>query len=57
MRGENHCILYKPPYLQLCLFREEQFSADYDELMESAINGNKHLKVLFEPHLREKQIA
>ena len=35
----------------------EQVSADYDELMESAINGNKHLKVLFEPYLMEKQIA
>lgn len=35
----------------------EQVSADYDELMESAINGNKHLKVLFEPDLMEKQIA
>ena len=29
----------------------EQISADYDELMTSAINGNKHLKILFEPYL------
>ena len=35
----------------------EQVSADYDELMEAAINGNKHLKLLFEPYLMEKQIA
>ena len=35
----------------------EQVSADYDELMESAINGNMHLKVLFEPYLKEKMVA
>ena len=35
----------------------EQVSADYDELMESAINGNKHLKVLFEPCLKGQQVA
>jgi len=25
--------------------------------MESAINGNKHLKVIFKPYLMQKQIA
>ena len=35
----------------------ELVSADYDELMESAINGNKHLKVIFKPYLMQKQIA
>lgn len=35
----------------------EQVSADYDELMESAIYGNKHLKTPFEPYLKESQIA
>lgn len=29
----------------------EQISADYDELMESAIHGNKHLAVMFAPFL------
>jgi hypothetical protein len=35
----------------------ELVSADYDELMESAINGNKHLKVIFKLYLMQKQIA
>ena len=35
----------------------EQVSADYDELMESAINGNKHLKALFDPYLNEQEVA
>lgn len=29
----------------------EQVSTDYNELFESAISGNKHLKRLFEPYL------
>ena len=35
----------------------EQVSADYNELMESAINGNKHLKRLFEPYLKGGEAA
>ena len=35
----------------------EQISADYDELMESTICGNKHLKLLFEPYLRGLKTA
>lgn len=35
----------------------EQISADCDELMDSAINGNMHLKVLFEPYLKGKEAA
>ena len=35
----------------------EQVSADYDELMESAIYGSKHLKMLFEPYLRGLKTA
>ena len=35
----------------------EQVSADYNELMKSAINGNRHLKVLFESYLRRQEVA
>lgn len=35
----------------------EQISADYNELMESAINGNKHLKTLFGPCLTGRDVA
>ncbi|MBQ0079950.1 MAG: hypothetical protein KBS95_00160 [Alistipes sp.] len=35
----------------------EQISADYDELMTSAINGSNHLKVLFEPYLKNGMTA
>lgn len=35
----------------------EQISANYDELMESAINGNRHLKKLFEPYLKSPDAA
>ena len=35
----------------------EQISADYDELMASAINGNKHLKMLFDPYLTGAEAA
>ena len=35
----------------------EQISADYDELMASAINGNKHLKMLFDPYLKVEPIT
>ena len=35
----------------------EQISADYDELMMSAINGNKHLKMLFKPYLTGAKTA
>ena len=35
----------------------EQVSADYNELMESAINGNKHLKRLFEYYLKGGEAA
>ena len=35
----------------------EQVSADCNELMESAINGNNHLKALFEPCLKGKMAS
>lgn len=35
----------------------EQVSADYDELMESAINGSKHLQVLFKPYLMGQDVG
>ncbi len=35
----------------------EQVSADYNELMTSAINGNKHLKKLFEPYMTVCEVA
>jgi hypothetical protein len=35
----------------------EQVSADCNELMESAINGNNHLKALFEPYLKGKMAS
>lgn len=35
----------------------EQISADYDELMTSAINGSNHIKVLFEPYLKNEMTA
>lgn len=34
-----------------------QISADYDELTVSAINGNKHLKMLFDPYLTGAEAA
>ena len=35
----------------------EQVSADCNGLMESAINGNNHLKALFEPYLKGKMAS
>ena len=35
----------------------EQVSADCNELMESAINGNNHLKALFESYLKGKMAS
>ncbi len=35
----------------------EQVSADCNELMESAIIGNNHLKALFEPYLKGKMAS
>jgi len=35
----------------------EEVSADYDELIKSAINGSAHLKLLFSPYLTERKIG